>query len=292
MECLVCRLKVENQEKLEDHFRSHLLSEFERFPCHLCVLKFLKFSSLVKHLRAVHLKAKTRSFTRFCSEIKRIREEAYKHLNVSEILFEDATLEEVEQNVSQSDSDESAEKDCLSPRKTRKSYVCEIEGCKKEFVHYTSYVMHGRCVHSDLRNFTCELCSKAFKTSSNLYVHIKQHNNQRDHSCQLCPLSFFTSSHLKAHLKIHSKDTTRYSCDVEGCEKSFIHLSSFKKHVNFHSGLKAHQCKLCQRKFSQSCHLREHLKTHTNERNHRCPTCQKAFARPDTLRIHLKTHDS
>lgn len=289
MQCLVCRLSVDNGE-LEKHFRSHDHSEFERFSCHLCVLKFLKFSSLVKHLHLVHSKAKTRSFSRFCSEMRKIKEDAYKQLPGSDILSEDA-FEEVELDVSHLDNDETAENDCLSSEQARKSYVCEFEDCKKVFVHYTSYVSHGKCVHSELRNFTCDQCPKSFKTSSNLYVHLKQHNNQRDHSCQLCPLSFFTSSHLKAHLKIHSKET-RYSCDVEGCGKSFIHLSSFKKHVNFHRGLKAHQCNVCQRHFSQSCHLREHLKTHTNERNHRCPTCQKAFRRPDTMRIHLKTHDS
>lgn len=285
MQCLACKLDVESLQELEGHYGSHDHSELERFSCHLCDLKFLKMSSMVKHLQLVHLKTQTRSFTRLRSELKRIKADALKQLAVG-----DDPFEEVEENVIHPD-DEAAETDCLSSEKRRKSYICEFEDCKKVFVHQTSYIMHGRCVHSELRNFSCDQCPKSFKTSSNLYVHIKQHNNQRDHSCHLCPLSFYTSSHLKAHLKIHS-NCVRYFCDVEGCGKSFIHLSSYKKHVNFHRGLKAHQCHVCQRHFAQLCHLREHLKIHTNERNHCCPTCKKAFRRADTMRIHLKTHDS
>lgn len=288
MQCLVCKSNMESNQELERHFNTHDHSEIERFPCHLCALKFLKFSSICKHLQFAHLKTKSRSFAIIRSKLQGIKEDALKLLTVSDASFEEAFIEEVEQNANHPD-DETAETDCLTSR--RKSYVCEFEDCKKAFVHQTSYVMHGRCVHSELRNFTCELCSKSFKTSSNLYVHIKQHNNQRDHSCHLCSLSFYTSSHLKAHLKIHSK-TVRYFCDVEGCGKSFIHQSSYKKHDIFHRGLKPHQCNVCKKEFAQLCHLTQHSKIHTNERNHSCPTCNKAFRRAGTMKIHLKTHDS
>lgn len=274
MRCLVCRLNLDNREELKRHWLTHDDSEVKRFSCHLCELKFLKFFSLVRHQQRIHLRMKAGSSTKLCSLLKEIKGKAYEQLTLKE---------ESDQNPLDNEEAEF--------RPSQKLYVCEYEDCRKVFVHQTSYVMHKRCVHSELRNFTCELCSKSFKTSSNLYVHIKQHKNQRDHPCQLCPLSFFTSSHLKAHLKIHSK-SVRYFCDVEGCGKSFIHLSSYKKHNNFHRGLKAHKCNVCQRHFAQLCHLRQHMKIHTNERNHCCAKCEKAFRRADTLRIHLKTHDS
>lgn len=283
LKCLLCKIAVNNVEDLETHFKSHDIKEIERFPCHLCEFKFLKISSLVKHVQIVHTKAA--SALKFCNEIKVLKAEA--SLSLINFCVDDLDDNDNFQSSSPAESSNEAEEH----KPARKEYKCKIKNCLKVFYHITSLVMHGKCVHSDQRNFTCEICSKTFKTSSNLNVHIKMHNNQRDHQCTLCPLSFFTSSHLKAHVRVHMNETS-YKCDIEGCRKAFVHLSSFKKHQNFHQGIKNHQCSVCQRNFSQNCHLREHLRAHTNERNHICQICQKAFRRPDTLRIHMKIHES
>lgn len=297
IKCVICRQIQKDPARLEVHFKSHDLSEIQRFSCHLCELKFLKFSSLEKHLRNVHMEKNLGDCNKSSYELRSFRQEV-RNLLDGIIKEEEENLEfncddnsqddaiEVDKNVDPFDN-----KSKTKPKKKKKIYKCAIEGCSKTFRHLTSFKMHGRCIHSNERSFTCEICSKSFKTRSNLNVHIKMHNNQRDHHCTICTQSFFTTSHLKAHVKIHLKDES-YKCELPECGKTFIHLSSYKKHQAFHSGIKNHQCAVCLRNFSQVCHLREHLKIHSNERNHVCGQCNKAFRRPDTLRIHLKTHES
>lgn len=296
LKCLLCKKLSCNGSEYQDHFASHELIELKRFPCHLCKLKFVRFSTLIKHHQLVHLRKTCVKTHQQSCDLKKLRQEALNE-------FE---LENEEKETSEISSDEvcdsldlpeklrEEEPEIIDPspqKKEKRTFRCEVEGCGKVFHHMTSFIMHGRCVHSDERSFCCEICSKAFKTSSNLNVHIKMHNNQRDHPCSLCSQSFFTSSHLKAHMRIHRKDSI-YKCQISSCGKSFIHLSSFKKHQNFHSGVKDHHCNVCDRAFTQACHLREHLKIHSNERKYDCDKCSKAFRRPDTLRIHQKIHDS
>lgn len=285
MKCLICQEVSETAEQLELHFKSHELSEIQRFPCQLCKLKFLRSSTLEKHLRLVH--GKKGLSPKNTKDSEALKEEAQK------LLDEDSRHQPTDagnQEESEHENVGTAPENIVPPKQNKqKIYSCEIESCSKTFRHLSSFIMHGKCVHSDVRSFTCEICSKSFKTSSNLNVHVKMHKNQRDHKCTLCPQAFFTTSHLKAHMKIHLKQTN-YKC--EECQKAFIHLSSYKKHQNFHSGIKSHHCRICDRDFSQVCHLREHLRTHSNERNHKCDKCCKAFRRPDTLRVHKKTHES
>lgn len=290
MKCFICEKLLEDSTEIEDHFLSHDLNDVQRLQCHLCNLSFLKFSTLEKHLKRVHIKRKLSTHVENSYELSALRREV-------EIFYEKSRNENrrliADDDDHQGKEDFGAEPDTDSQHgeKKQKMFMCSVDGCSKTFKHLTSFIMHGKCVHSEDRPFTCETCSKSFKTSSNLNVHIKMHNNQRDHQCTDCPQAFFTSSHLKAHLKIHLNEM-KYKCELEGCGKSFIHLSSFKKHQNFHQGIKGHRCKVCNRDFSQSCHLRAHLKIHTNERNHICDKCSKAFRRPDTLRIHQRTHES
>lgn len=310
LNCLLCKNVSVDLKDLELHFKTHSLTETQRFPCHLCDLKFLKFSTLSKHHQLVHLKQTVSRTYRNSIDYLNLKQEAevgqefgsQDDVQGSELSLDDFVdfqdFDFVDDNKDQVKDDprdkepEDLKASEVSPKKeTRKSFTCEVQGCFKTFHHLTSFIMHGKCVHSDERSFTCEICSKSFKTRSNLNVHIKMHNNQRDHNCSMCPLSFFTTSHLKAHLKVHLKETT-YTCEVPGCGKKFIHSSSFKKHQNFHNGVKNHHCNVCERNFSQACHLREHLKIHSDERHHMCSECGKAFRRPDTLRIHQRTHKS
>ena len=291
LKCLICNQLSSDSKELEEHFKNHDLSEIRRFPCHLCNLKLLKFSTLDKHHQLVHLNNKFYVNNRQVGELNQLREEVQSAFDIPDkessddfVISDDyCTKDELDD-----ENQETPEPD--QKTKEQRIYKCPVDDCSKVFIHRTSFLMHGRCVHSDLRTFTCEICSKAFKTRSNLNVHIKAHKNQRDHPCHICSQSFITSSHLKAHLKVHLKDA-RYKCDLPECGKIFIHHSSFKKHQNFHSGIKSHHCNICQKNFAQACHLREHLKIHSNERNHKCPTCEKAFRRPDTLRSHQRTHE-
>lgn len=300
LNCMICDQASNNVYELEQHFKNHDPSEIRRFSCHLCSLKFLKISTLEKHLLLVHLKKSLSEFNRHSYELRSLRLEVKLAIDKvrqdNDEPGENESLDLPLDEIREIDIDfdiTPADKPEVSPQLEKdmkpKTYTCPVDGCAKSFRHLTSFIMHEKCVHSEIRSFTCEICSKSFKTSSNFNVHVKIHKNQRDHQCNMCSQSFFTSSHLKAHIKVHLNEPS-FKCDVPECGKTFIHSSSFKKHKAYHSGEKSHQCGICQRTFSQACHLRQHLKIHSNERNHVCGQCGKAFARPDTLRIHERTH--
>lgn len=269
--CILCKKEAKNIKELEEHFFDHESSETSRFFCHLCEVIFLKLSSLKKHLNHVHNKSfinKTHELEYVVQENECSNEESSDFeetlFDHHDILF-DAKLKNVD------------------------TIKCHTEGCQITFDNRTSFIMHEKCAHKEWRSYLCHLCSKSFKTSSHLNVHMKMHKNQREHHCHICHKSFFTSSHLKSHFNIHTKKIS-YKCDVPECEKSFIHLSSFKKHQNFHKCLKEHSCNICHRNFSQLCHLREHQKIHLDEHKQHVCHCSKSFRRLSSLRIHQKLH--
>lgn len=64
------------------------------------------------------------------------------------------------------------------------------------------------------------------------------------------------------HLRGHTQEKL-YQC--KQCEKSFVDISTLKKHQRIHSGEKPFECHICFKKFSQSGNLTRHLTTHTEE---------------------------
>ncbi len=59
--------------------------------------------------------------------------------------------------------------------------------------------------------FKCDTCSKSFKESVALKVHLRFHTDQRPFSCEVCSKSFKDSAALKVHLRVH---TGRQKCDI------------------------------------------------------------------------------
>ena len=77
------------------------------------------------------------------------------------------------------------------------------------------------------RPYQCLICSKSFRSRSNLDVHIKIHNEIKDYVCNFCSRAFIVKNDLKRHLTIHfgSKD---FSC--EECGKKFNRKYQLEKH--------------------------------------------------------------
>ncbi|CAF4228563.1 unnamed protein product, partial [Rotaria magnacalcarata] len=52
-------------------------------------------------------------------------------------------------------------------------------------------------------------------------------------SCQFCERSFANSSDRKKHQHVHTSDKP-YNCRVSGCDKTYTHPSSLRKHMKMH----------------------------------------------------------
>ncbi|XP_072250174.1 uncharacterized protein znf628 [Leuresthes tenuis] len=160
--------------------------------------------------------------------------------------------------------------------------------CGKAFKGSSGLKYHMRD-HTGERPYRCTECGKSFKRSSLLSIHQRVHTGVRAFQCPHCPLTFKWSSHYQYHLRQHTGERP-YVC--KECGKSFKNTSCLRRHSQMHSGLRPHTCSICSKSFSQTSNLKQHERTHSGERPFQCTRCSKSFTHSSNLQLHLRTHSS
>ncbi|XP_052281231.1 zinc finger protein 558-like [Dreissena polymorpha] len=152
-----------------------------------------------------------------------------------------------------------------------KPHACDV--CGKAFSTSSSLNTHRR-IHSGEKPHECGVCGKRFTASSNLYYHKMTHNKDKPHKCSLCNKSFPTPGDLRSHMYVHN-GSWPYRCDV--CNRGFSKQTNLKNHLLLHTGDKPHECSTCQKKFALYCNLKTHLKTHEDDTQGSCTSCGRTF---------------
>jgi len=103
--------------------------------------------------------------------------------------------------------------------------------------------------------------SSIFKTKSNKQNFSKRKRNYvrpsvRNFPCQICHKAFYTSSNLNAHQKTHS-GLKPFSCNF--CDKLFTRKVALKRHIRLHTGENPFTCEDCGKKFSRRDYLKSHV---------------------------------
>lgn len=160
--------------------------------------------------------------------------------------------------------------------------------CGKAFKGSSGLKYHMRD-HTGERPYRCTECGKSFKRSSLLSIHQRVHTGVRAFQCPHCPLTFKWSSHYQYHLRQHTGERP-YVC--KECGKSFKNTSCLRRHSQMHSGLRPHTCPICSKSFSQTSNLKQHERTHSGERPYQCTNCNKSFTHSSNLQLHLRTHSN
>ncbi|CDQ88164.1 unnamed protein product [Oncorhynchus mykiss] len=173
----------------------------------------------------------------------------------------------------------------------------------------------------------CGVCHRLFSSALSLTAHMRLHRGGRALSCQHCGKAFIHNKRLQSHeascthalnpalpssiplLPILAKEEPLeegevrlvgdedhfvkvvdghviYFCSV--CERSYMTLSSLKRHSNVHSWRRKYPCHFCDKVFALAEYRTKHEVWHTGERRYQCIFCWEAFATYYNLKTHQK----
>ena len=139
-------------------------------------------------------------------------------------------------------------------------------------------------VSSEGSDFNCDRCSKTFKTSAGLNMHMQQHTGKWSFWCEECQRGFTVKCNYTAHLAKHEGRT--FPCDL--CTKRFGTKFGLKQHQSEHTGKYIYYCKVCSKGYNQKLHWEEHENRHANIK-YSCRYCQQDYFHEYMRSRHEKT---
>ncbi|PIK42568.1 putative zinc finger and BTB domain-containing protein 17, partial [Apostichopus japonicus] len=80
-------------------------------------------------------------------------------------------------------------------------------------------------------------------------------------NCRFCSATFSRRSSRSYHERRHRNDAP-YVCPKPGCNKSFVAVIDFKRHLIYHTGAKLYRCRYCSNCFTRSDYLKGHERRH------------------------------
>uniref|UniRef100_A0A4W4HFG7 Transcription factor IIIA n=1 Tax=Electrophorus electricus TaxID=8005 RepID=A0A4W4HFG7_ELEEL len=175
-----------------------------------------------------------------------------------------------------------------------KHYVCDYEGCGKEF-RKKKWLRTHKCEHTNVFPFQChsEGCGKKYAALKTLKKHERVHDG---YPCaeEGCSYQGKTWTEYQAHRKAEHRETL--PCDQ--CKKVFHEAWFLQKHKQFvHLG-ERHVFKCasegCLKVYTTQFSLQSHiLSFHEGKRPFICSHdgCGKAFAMEESLMRHAVVHD-
>ncbi|XP_028435315.1 zinc finger protein 1035 [Perca flavescens] len=234
-ECKTCKMTFPSESKLEEHRRSHVISDTE-FECTDCGKNFLGKDAFCQH---------------HCSHQQHSTMEAEyssPSAKTSPPTYYQAAGEEEEVDVTGEDL-----------------YNCPV--CSMPFYSQSGLLEHQNKQHRNEKPFECQLCGKTFARKRYLREHERRHR-QKDAAqleskfkCAQCLTEFSSAQDLSLHMRLHAeKEVGEYRCEM--CYKSFSQWSHLKQHQESHVGQVVYECTECDKAFAFPHLLEEHQQTH------------------------------
>lgn len=149
-------------------------------------------------------------------------------------------------------------------------------------------------------------CTRVFKHSKYLYVHLKAEHRGDDNvkhfhqmrdkreKCVFCRRHFVSAYHHRKHRKVHYGDRP-YMCVVHGCGARFGTSNELVMHKHTHGFQLHYQCELngCYVTYSDLGQIYHHEAQHFRDAAFTCssPECKKFFLSKKDFVKHLSTHN-
>lgn len=120
--------------------------------------------------------------------------------------------------------------------------------------------------------FDCELCEKKLSNKYTFKEHMNTHIGEKIFTCQTCSKTFRTKTMLIVHIRIHGRKL--FKC--EKCAKVFNNKFCLKRHTRTHSDLRPYKCNVCSKRVKTSAILSHHMRMHSETKIFiECSVCDK-----------------
>jgi len=275
LECEICGLKLKTQRTYDKHVKRHLQAPTPA-ACAVCKQTLPDRLTLRKHMNDEHPTSyKCQFCDLMCPSVRARRRHEATHpatmtrtCDVCGKAFRRATQLQIHKEYS------------------HREPKCRI--CGKEFDKAVKLKEHERRHAREKEGFSCNMCTKTFKTRSGLKLHRAKHTGQYKFCCDVCGRGFMSKVILEEHMGRHTQEN-RYTCDV--CGKMFVFNSTMRIHRKWHDNPLPYKCVTCGQKFRHTSLLSVHRRRmHTGERPYKCPYCPLSFTVSSCLKRHVVLH--
>ncbi|XP_063709881.1 zinc finger protein 501-like [Culicoides brevitarsis] len=241
LECTACSKMFACREKFVEHFGNFHREWSEPKACHICGSLFTKKPDYDRHL-ALHNKSKRQENRYKCTECDKF--------------FSNTTLVKYHKI-----------KDHEGGIQCR---YCPIAFRQEDFDKYTEHLRKEedrKHTRPSKQKHVCAFCGDEKSDSSSLYEHIRRYHNDDTFTCDICSKSFRSKFAFKHHYEaVHGE--RRHECSE--CGRRFKLKSGLKSHLLSHAP--SEECKICQKKLSPR-YMSHHLKLHSEKQSVFAVTC-------------------
>uniref|UniRef100_A0A1B0DHL8 C2H2-type domain-containing protein n=1 Tax=Phlebotomus papatasi TaxID=29031 RepID=A0A1B0DHL8_PHLPP len=145
-------------------------------------------------------------------------------------------------------------------------------------------------IHSEERNFKCEICEKKFKNTKQLKNHRRIHRSATEQlpviKCELCSTTVITGRQYKRHLRNEhgcSDGPDGHTCGV--CGKVMNSMAALTVHKKKHEDGEKISCTECDYTTHDHNAARRHRMKHEKEKQYKCPFCRYKTIQSTTYRM-------
>ncbi|XP_077476393.1 zinc finger protein Rlf [Stigmatopora argus] len=283
--CRICKRSF-TEAQIIHHSKRHVVDD--KHPCPICLQRFRSRKELIPHLR------------------QHIQSEAPHPNNNGNVTDDDIEPGEITIDPSlilyyESTRDPKVLQHIVQQAKSLKENKCE----DKEHITFDYMNMHYRLQNREEYFCPGTGCSKVFKHSKYLYVHLKldhkgdenvkhfYHMKEQREKCAFCRRHFVSAYHHHKHRKIHYGQLP-YMCLVMGCGFRFGSSNELVLHKQIHGFQLNYQCELegCLVNYSDLGQLYHHEAQHFRDAAFTCtsPSCKKFYFSKREFIEHLSTH--
>ncbi|XP_040916898.1 zinc finger protein Rlf [Toxotes jaculatrix] len=291
--CQICKRSVTDSQIIH-HSKRH--AEDNSHPCPMCLEKFKSRKDLVPHLKQhIHSEIHLKSHVKKEDEPKPIDED--DDIEPGEITIDPSLM-----LYYKSTHDPDVLHHIVQQAKTVKEKRVDDD----EHITFDYIDQHFKLQNRDEYPCPGTGCTRIFKHSKYLYVHLKSEHQgdenvkyfhqMRDkrEKCVFCRRHFVSAYHHRKHRRVHYGDQP-YMCVVIGCGAQFRTSNELVTHKQTHGYQLNYQCELkgCYVTYSDLGQIYHHEAQHFRDAAFTCSSaeCRKYYLSKKEFIKHLSTHN-